>query len=78
VTVLDSLTYSGNRQNLKLAPVGADTQLAFVEGDIVDAALAEEVMPNHDAVAHFAAESHVDRSILNAEPFVTASVLWHS
>jgi len=73
VMVLDSLTYSGNRENL--APVATDTRLAFVEGDIVDAALVEEVMPGHDAVVHFAAESHVDRSILSAGPFVTTNVL---
>jgi dTDP-glucose 4,6-dehydratase len=72
VTVLDKLTYSGNRANL--APVqGPD--LTFVEGDICDADLVDDLMPGHDAVVHFAAESHVDRSILGAEAFVTTNVL---
>jgi dTDP-glucose 4,6-dehydratase len=73
VTVLDALTYSGNRANL--APVAAHPRLAFVQGDIVDAAVVEEVMPGHDVVVHFAAESHVDRSILGAIPFVNTNVL---
>jgi dTDP-glucose 4,6-dehydratase len=73
VTVLDKLTYSGNRDNL--APVADDPALTFVEGDICDAALVADLMPGHDAVVHFAAESHVDRSILGAEPFVTTNVL---
>jgi dTDP-glucose 4,6-dehydratase len=73
VTVLDKLTYSGNRANL--APVAGDAALTFVEGDICDAALVGELMPGHDAVVHFAAESHVDRSILGAGPFVTTNVL---
>ncbi|MFG2041935.1 dTDP-glucose 4,6-dehydratase [Dactylosporangium sp. NPDC048998] len=73
VTVLDKLTYSGNRENL--APVAGDPALEFVEGDICDAALVGELMPGHDAVVHFAAESHVDRSILGAGPFVTTNVL---
>lgn len=73
VTVLDKLTYSGNRENL--APVAADPALTFVEGDICDAGLVGELMPGHDAVVHFAAESHVDRSILGAGPFVTTNVL---
>ncbi|WP_433617140.1 dTDP-glucose 4,6-dehydratase [Dactylosporangium sp. CA-139114] len=73
VTVLDKLTYSGNRENL--APVEGDSALTFVEGDICDATLVGELMPGHDAVVHFAAESHVDRSILGAGPFVTTNVL---
>jgi dTDP-glucose 4,6-dehydratase len=73
VTVLDKLTYSGNRANL--APVEHDSALTFVEGDICDTALVTGLMPGHDAVVHFAAESHVDRSILGAGPFVTTNVL---
>jgi dTDP-glucose 4,6-dehydratase len=73
VTVLDKLTYSGNRANL--APVENDPRLTFVQGDICDAALVDELMPGHDAVVHFAAESHVDRSILGAAPFVVTNVL---
>ncbi len=73
VTVLDKLTYSGNRDNL--LPVAADGGLTFVEGDICDADLVGQVLPGHDAVVHFAAESHVDRSIMGAGPFVTTNVL---
>jgi dTDP-glucose 4,6-dehydratase len=73
VTVLDKLTYSGNRANL--APVADHPDLAFVEGDICDVDLVNDVMPGHDAVIHFAAESHVDRSILGASEFVRTNVL---
>jgi len=73
VTVLDALTYSGNRENL--APVQEDPRLSFVHGDICDVELVDGLLPGHDAVVHFAAESHVDRSILGAAPFVTANVL---
>jgi len=73
VTVLDKLTYSGNRANL--APVERDSRLRFVEGDICDAGLVDDLMPGHDAVVHFAAESHVDRSIVGAAPFVITNVL---
>ena len=73
VTVLDKLTYSGNRANLD--PVAADPRLRFVEGDICDAGLVDSLLPGHDAVVHFAAESHVDRSIEGAAPFVITNVL---
>jgi dTDP-glucose 4,6-dehydratase len=73
VTVLDKLTYSGNRANL--APVEQDPRLRFVQGDICDADLVSELAPGHDAVVHFAAESHVDRSIASAAPFVVTNVL---
>jgi dTDP-glucose 4,6-dehydratase len=71
VTVLDLLSYSGNRANLP----ETDSRLRFVQGDITDAALLRELLPGHDAVVHFAAESHVDRSISGAVPFVTTNVL---
>jgi dTDP-glucose 4,6-dehydratase len=71
VTVLDLLSYSGNRANLPLT----DSRLRFVQGDISDSALLRELLPGHDAVVHFAAESHVDRSIAGAVPFVTTNVL---
>jgi len=71
VTVLDLLTYSGSRSNLPLT----DSRLTFVQGDIRDASLVRELLPGHDAVVHFAAESHVDRSIAGAVPFVTTNVL---
>ncbi|WFF08850.1 dTDP-glucose 4,6-dehydratase [Micromonospora sp. WMMD1076] len=73
LTVLDRLTYSGNLANL--APVRDDPRLRFVSGDICDPALVDEVVPGHDVIVHFAAESHVDRSITGAAPFVTTNVL---
>jgi dTDP-glucose 4,6-dehydratase len=73
VTVLDKLTYSGNRANLD--PVAADPALQFVHGDILDVALVDSLVPGHDAIVHFAAESHVDRSIEGAAQFVITNVL---
>ncbi|ADJ42825.1 dTDP-glucose 4,6-dehydratase [Amycolatopsis mediterranei S699] len=73
VVVLDKLTYAGNEANL--APVAADPRLKFVRGDICDTALVTEVMTGVDLVVHFAAESHVDRSILGAADFVLTNVL---
>jgi dTDP-glucose 4,6-dehydratase len=73
VTVLDSLAYSGNLENL--AAVAHLPGYRFVQGDICDASLVDEIMPGHDVVVHFAAESHVDRSIQGAVPFVTTNVL---
>ncbi|MEN3305707.1 MAG: dTDP-glucose 4,6-dehydratase [Micromonosporaceae bacterium] len=73
VTVLDKLTYSGSIENL--SAYRDDPRLTFVQGDICDAGLVGELMPGHGAVLHFAAESHVDRSILGAAPFVTTNVL---
>jgi dTDP-glucose 4,6-dehydratase len=71
VTVLDLLSYSGNRNNIPMT----DSRLRFVQGDITDSALLRELLPGHDAIVHFAAESHVDRSIAGALPFVTTNVL---
>ncbi|MER7515796.1 dTDP-glucose 4,6-dehydratase [Streptomyces sp. NPDC126499] len=73
VTVLDNLTYSGNEANL--APVADRPGYSFVRGDIRDHGVVDEVMRGQDAVVHFAAESHVDRSILDSSPFVTTNVL---
>jgi dTDP-glucose 4,6-dehydratase len=73
LTVLDKLTYAGVRANL--AVVEDDPRFRFVLGDICDAALLSDVVPGHDAVVHFAAESHVDRSIAGASAFVTTNVL---
>ena len=73
VTVYDKLTYSGNPANLD--PVRSHPGFSFVQGDINDAGLLDEVLPGHDAIVHFAAESHVDRSILGAADFVTTNVL---
>lgn len=57
VTVLDKLTYAGNRANLEGIP---EDRLTFVEGDICDAALVDSLFADADAVVHFAAESHND------------------
>ncbi|MEJ7630394.1 MAG: dTDP-glucose 4,6-dehydratase [Nocardioidaceae bacterium] len=73
VTVLDKLTYAGNIANL--APVQGDDRLRFVEGDILDRALVDRLMTESDVVVHFAAESHVDRSILGASAFVMTNVV---
>ncbi|ROT29593.1 dTDP-glucose 4,6-dehydratase [Micromonospora sp. HM5-17] len=73
VTVLDKLTYSGNLANLD--PVRDDPRLTVVVGDICDPVVVDEVVAGHDVVVHFAAESHVDRSIARAAPFVTTNVL---
>jgi dTDP-glucose 4,6-dehydratase len=71
VTVLDLLTYSGNRGNLP----PTHSRLDLVQGDIGDAGLVRELLPGHDVVVHFAAESHVDRSISGAVPFAATNVL---
>ncbi len=73
VVVLDRLTYAGNLANLD--PVREDPRLRFVEGDILDRAMVDDLLPQVDAVVHFAAESHVDRSILGAADFVMTNVV---
>lgn len=72
VTVLDKLTYAGNPANL--AAVAGDPRLRFIEGDICDAALLSRLLPGHDTVVNFAAETHVDRSIALAAEFVRTNV----
>ena len=72
VTVLDKLTYAGNRENI------ADLlgrRVELVVGDICDEELLDRVIPGHDAVVHFAAESHNDRSIADPDPFVQTNVV---
>ena len=64
VIVLDKLNYAGNLGNLE--PVSANPRYEFVLGDICDAALLRSILPGHDAVINFAAETHVDRSIAGA------------
>jgi dTDP-glucose 4,6-dehydratase len=73
VTVLDKLTYAGSLSNL--APVRHSSRFAFVHGDINDAARVEALLAEHDEVVHFAAESHVDRSIHGPDAFVRTNVL---
>ncbi|MEW2625005.1 dTDP-glucose 4,6-dehydratase [Streptomyces sp. NPDC048106] len=71
VTALDKLTYAGNRDNLP----ASHPRLEFVQGDVCDLGLLRDLLPGHDAVVHFAAESHVDRSLEGAAPFFRTNVL---
>jgi dTDP-glucose 4,6-dehydratase len=71
--VLDKLTYSGNLANLKT--VARNPRLTFVHGDICDVGLLTGLVPGHDIVLNFAAETHVDRSIAGAAPFVMTNVV---
>lgn len=71
VTVLDLLTYAGNTANLPLD----HPRLTLVKGDICDEELVRALLPGHREVVHFAAESHVDRSLLGPRAFVTTNVL---
>lgn len=73
VTVLDKLTYAGNPANLDA--VRGHPGFSFVQGDICDAELVGGLMAGHDQVVHFAAESHVDRSIDGGAEFVRTNVL---
>ncbi len=73
VTVLDKLTYAGTKTNLGAAL--DDPRLTFVEGDILDVGLVDGLMGQADAVVHFAAETHVDRSITGATDFVMTNVV---
>jgi dTDP-glucose 4,6-dehydratase len=68
VTVYDALTYAGNLSTLK--DVDDDPRFSFVKGNICNPADVEAAMKGHDAVVHFAAESHVDRSIAGSEDFI--------
>lgn len=68
VTALDSLTYAGNQATL--ANLEDDKRFRFVHGDICDRDLVASTLRGHDAVVHFAAESHVDRSIVAPDEFV--------
>ncbi|MFF3411892.1 dTDP-glucose 4,6-dehydratase [Streptomyces sp. NPDC002742] len=71
ITALDKLTYAGNRENLP----ASHERLVFVRGDVCDRDLLRELVPGHDAVVHFAAESHVDRSLEGAGEFFRTNVL---
>ena len=73
LTVLDLLTYAGDEENLK--PVANDKRYKFVKGDIRDLELAKKLMQEADQVVHFAAESHVDRSIEGGSEFVSTNVM---
>ncbi len=71
VTVLDKLTYAGRKENLK----GVLDKITFVKGDITRKVDVEKTLKGCDCVVNFAAETHVDRSILNAGTFVLTDVL---
>jgi dTDP-glucose 4,6-dehydratase len=68
VTVFDALTYAGNLDNLR--DVADDPRYRFLKGDITDREGVAAALDGHDAVVHFAAESHVDRSIASPDEFV--------
>ena len=70
VTVLDKLTYAGNRANL----AGLEN-VEFVHGDITDAALVEELAQKNDVIVHFAAESHNDNSLEDPSPFIQTNLV---
>lgn len=72
VVVFDKLTYAGNVENL--AEVWQDARFTFVQGDICDAVAVDAAMHGCESVVHFAAETHVDRSILDAAQFVRTDV----
>ena len=70
---LDKLTYAGNKENLK--SLEGDSRYKFVQGDVCDKELVDQLVKEVDAIVHFAAESHVDRSVLYADQFVKTNVL---
>lgn len=71
VTVLDKLTYAGNKENIAGLP---EDRVELVVGDICDRELLDKLVPGHDAIVHYAAESHNDNSIANPEPFLRTNV----
>lgn len=71
VTVLDKLTYAGNKENIVDLPKG---RVELIVGDICDRDLLDELVPGHDAIVHYAAESHNDNSIANSEPFLKTNI----
>lgn len=77
ITNLDKLTYAGNPENLADLPAEQAQRYEFVHGDIVDAGLVSALITpgRFDAVLHFAAESHVDRSILDSGPFIQTNIV---
>jgi dTDP-glucose 4,6-dehydratase len=72
VTVLDALTYAGNRASLEGLP---DNRFSFVHGDICDATLVNDLFAGHDMVVHYAAESHNDNSLHNPRPFLDTNIV---
>ncbi|GAA1725757.1 dTDP-glucose 4,6-dehydratase [Microbacterium paludicola] len=72
VTVLDKLTYAGNRASLDGLP---EDRVAFVQGDIADAAVVDTLVADADAVVHYAAESHNDNSLDDPRPFLDTNII---
>lgn len=72
VTVLDKLTYAGNRANLDGLP---EDRFTFVQGDICDAELVDRLAAENDAIVHFAAESHNDNSLHDPRPFLDTNII---
>jgi dTDP-glucose 4,6-dehydratase len=73
ITVFDALTYSGTLTNLE--EVADNPRYRFIQGDIRDAEAVRAALPGHDAIGHFAAESHVDRSVTDSGIFVETNVV---
>ncbi|MDH2903388.1 MAG: dTDP-glucose 4,6-dehydratase [Actinomycetota bacterium] len=73
IVILDALTYSGRRENIESAL--RDSRVSFVQGDITDPEVTDEVLRGAQAIVHFAAESHVDRSITGARTFFETNVV---
>ncbi len=75
IVVLDALTYAGNRKNLSDAE--KNPRFDFVHGNILDQTLVESLLQSHkiDTIVHFAAESHVDRSISSPDEFITTNIV---
>jgi len=73
LTVFDALTYSGTLTNLE--SVKDSARFSFVQGDIRDSSAVREALPGHEAIVHFAAESHVDRSVTDSRIFVETNVV---
>ena len=71
VTVLDKLTYAGNPENIAGLP---EDRVELIVGDICDTELLDRIVPGHDAIVHYAAESHNDNSIADPEPFLRTNV----
>ncbi|WP_194409130.1 dTDP-glucose 4,6-dehydratase [Microbacterium cremeum] len=72
VTVLDALTYAGNRESLAELP---EDRVSFVKGDITDAGLVDDLFRDADAVIHYAAESHNDNSLHDPRPFLDTNIV---
>ncbi|PJC46140.1 MAG: dTDP-glucose 4,6-dehydratase, partial [Candidatus Omnitrophica bacterium CG_4_9_14_0_2_um_filter_43_12] len=73
ITNLDKLTYAGNLENLK--DVEKNKNYSFIKGDICDKTLVEKLSKDSDIIINFAANTHVDRSILDADDFIKTNVV---